>query len=83
MNAAVTQISNCPRGQTSCPITNAHGSRHECVNIKSDLDNCGGCAATGKGAVCGKERGVRAASCDGGICYIRALSLVKRRYRIL
>ncbi|KAF8676119.1 hypothetical protein AX14_005016 [Amanita brunnescens Koide BX004] len=65
-------ISNCPRGQTSCPITGAHGSRHECINTKTDLDNCGGCAATGHGVVCGREPGVRSASCDGGICYIHS-----------
>lgn len=72
MNAAVVQIANCPRGEASCAITAAEGARHECVNTKTDLDNCGGCSASGKGTVCGREHGVRSASCDGGICYIRA-----------
>ncbi|KAF8627852.1 hypothetical protein AX15_004209 [Amanita polypyramis BW_CC] len=65
-------ITNCRKGQVSCPITSARNSRHECVDIKSDLDNCGGCAATGEGVICGRERGVRSASCDRGICHIHS-----------
>ncbi|KAM6500068.1 hypothetical protein JOM56_003082, partial [Amanita muscaria] len=67
------QIINCPAGHVSCPITSLPGSHHECVDVNTDLENCGGCAALGLGKVCGKHgNGVRSATCASGVCKTRS-----------
>ncbi|KIL67007.1 hypothetical protein M378DRAFT_159962 [Amanita muscaria Koide BX008] len=62
-------IIDCPAGHVSCPITSLPDSHHECVDVNTDLENCGGCAALGLGKICGKHgNGVRSATCASGVC---------------
>lgn len=55
---------NCDVGFTSCPISPLD-TRHECVNMKGDLENCGACGNT-----CGKGKGERTSSCTEGLCVV-------------
>ncbi|KAM6496360.1 hypothetical protein JOM56_009066 [Amanita muscaria] len=55
---------NCDAGFTSCPISPLD-TRHECVNMKGDLENCGAC-----GNICGKGKGERTSSCTEGLCVV-------------
>jgi len=60
--------SRCPASHSACPVA---GSRlgFECVDISSNLEQCGGCASTG-GVDCTTLPGVEAVGCVSGRCEI-------------
>ncbi|GAA5821272.1 hypothetical protein JCM11251_004545 [Rhodosporidiobolus azoricus] len=42
----------------------------ECIDTKSQLDSCGGCASTGEGRDCTSIRGVKGVGCEAGSCIV-------------
>jgi len=63
-------VTPCPAGLDACPIPGLTGSDYECVNTKTDLDSCGGCASTGQGQDCGAIEGAWNFGCEEGTCLI-------------
>lgn len=48
----------CPENWLACPIQTGKKTAWECVNVKTDLESCGGCAAIGQGTDCTALEGV-------------------------
>ncbi|KAI0671092.1 hypothetical protein C8Q78DRAFT_1079033 [Trametes maxima] len=65
----------CPRGHQSCPV---YGTRmgvgylkeFECVDVRNDLESCGGCASTGAGKDCSAIPHVDSVTCRKGSCVV-------------
>ncbi|GAA5957662.1 hypothetical protein JCM3765_001471 [Sporobolomyces pararoseus] len=60
----------CAEGSVACPVKgNLHG--FECINIKSNIEQCGDCAVLG-GVDCSALPGVDSVSCVNGFCKVEA-----------
>lgn len=70
----------CPAGLFACPIQSALGlfpgavnDEYECVDFKSDLDNCGGCSSLDPGRYnCRAIPHVSSVACVSGQCVVTA-----------
>ena len=64
----LVKINSCPQGHESCSIEGSSG--FECIDTLSSLEQCGGCASSGKGVDCTSLPGVAAVGCVEGSCAI-------------
>lgn len=66
--------SDCPTGQTACPITATNlftdSTPYECLDVKQEITSCGGCTTLGQGVDCSKMKGVSSSGCSDGACKI-------------
>jgi hypothetical protein len=62
----------CPKELAACPIDGvASGSSdYECLDIRSDLQSCGGCASMGEGKDCTLIPGAKWMGCVQGECEV-------------
>lgn len=59
----------CPSGLHVCPISGAIDEwSWECLSIKLDLENCGGCASLGEGKDCTTIVMAGSVGCEQGAC---------------
>ncbi|KIY72264.1 hypothetical protein CYLTODRAFT_55401 [Cylindrobasidium torrendii FP15055 ss-10] len=66
---AIGDVYSCPEGYEPCPLSaNDPEQGYDCVATMYDVDNCGGCAALGRGGACMDEEGVKGATCTLGHC---------------
>lgn len=59
----------CPDGLSACPIPATLGG-YECVDVKTELEQCGGCLADGAGQDCTQIPGVSGVGCQSGKCVV-------------
>ncbi|GAA5915805.1 uncharacterized protein JCM6883_006292, partial [Sporobolomyces salmoneus] len=62
------KINSCASGHEACPVEGTSG--FECIETLSNLEQCGGCASSGKGVDCTTLPGVQAVGCEAGVCQI-------------
>ncbi|KAG7529675.1 hypothetical protein FFLO_05481 [Filobasidium floriforme] len=58
----------CPQDWLACPVNSGRKTAWECVQVQTDLESCGGCAALGQGTDCTALQGVDDVSCIAGKC---------------
>ena len=56
----------CLRGHNACPVMGT--LRWECVDVMSDLDNCGGCEGSINARDCTAIEGAEDVTCINGTC---------------
>ncbi|GAA5934912.1 uncharacterized protein JCM15063_003100 [Sporobolomyces koalae] len=61
-------LNTCAQGHEACAVEGT--SSFECVDTLSSLEQCGGCAASGKGVDCTALPGVSSVGCSQGVCQI-------------
>lgn len=76
-SASAQQVSPCKKPTSACPIFYTDEARLalkadevECINTKTDLDNCGGCTSIGMGQSCVDIPFARNVACVHGKCEI-------------
>ncbi|KAA1467818.1 hypothetical protein DENSPDRAFT_770283 [Dentipellis sp. KUC8613] len=71
----------CPATLSACPISSDAISRDvnmlithgfECVDFRTDLESCGGCAVVDASHDCTSIDGVKSVSCVSGRCQVNA-----------
>ncbi|EIW69981.1 hypothetical protein TREMEDRAFT_17264, partial [Tremella mesenterica DSM 1558] len=62
----------CPKGLHACSIVTPHGGEwaYECVDYATELESCGGCAATGEGVDCTTIPHAMSVGCENGVCAV-------------
>ncbi|KAL5535540.1 hypothetical protein ACEPAF_3634 [Sanghuangporus sanghuang] len=68
-----TPLTPCPSGLEQCPISglsSPENDDYECVETTSDLINCGGCSAAGKGKDCTTIPNALNVACERGTCIV-------------
>ena len=60
----------CPTPMTACPIKGLMSTSgdYECVDIRNDLNSCGGCVSVGAGQDCNAIPNVVNVACNSGVC---------------
>ncbi|KAI0003834.1 hypothetical protein BJV74DRAFT_764005, partial [Russula compacta] len=63
----------CPAPLSACPVRGS-GDAHafECVDLWTDLDSCGGCAADNIAYDCNAIPNARAVECVSGYCEVHS-----------
>ncbi|CAE6394416.1 unnamed protein product [Rhizoctonia solani] len=71
----------CPANYESCPILDASGrtSESECIDTRTQLTSCGGCASISKGQNCSAIPHVKVATCEASKCIV---TKCKRGYEV-
>ncbi|KAM0754392.1 hypothetical protein T439DRAFT_112788 [Meredithblackwellia eburnea MCA 4105] len=60
-------------GFTACPVATEEGvMAFECVNLKTDVKRCGGCAAETGARDCSSIPGVNDVECAAGTCVVNS-----------
>lgn len=63
----------CPAPLSACPVRGApDADAYECVDLLSDLDSCGGCAADDISFDCNSIPHARGVECVSGFCEVRS-----------
>ncbi|KAF7791851.1 hypothetical protein EIP86_002875 [Pleurotus ostreatoroseus] len=62
----------CPNAMEACPIKGLMGTSgdYECLDTKTELESCGGCASTGAGQDCTAIEGAWNVACNQGSCAV-------------
>lgn len=60
----------CPTAMAACPIEGAASDEYECLDTRSDLQSCGGCASLGEGRDCTLISGAKWMGCVQGQCEV-------------
>ncbi|GAA5868275.1 hypothetical protein JCM8547_002302 [Rhodosporidiobolus lusitaniae] len=60
----------CPAAHIACPVGSTLSDGYECVDIQTNLEQCGGCLADGSGVDCTSIYGVESVSCEAGQCLV-------------
>ncbi|KAI0756993.1 hypothetical protein C8Q80DRAFT_1116293 [Daedaleopsis nitida] len=65
-------VSLCPTGLDACPIAGLAGLTDdwECLDTRTELESCGGCASTGAGQDCTAIPGAWNVGCNNGKCVV-------------
>ncbi|KAH7342048.1 hypothetical protein B0J17DRAFT_715188 [Rhizoctonia solani] len=66
------RTSFCPTEYESCPILDASGrsTESECIDTRTQLTSCGGCASIGKGQNCAAIPNAKVTTCQASRCVI-------------
>ena len=65
----------CPAGFAACPVDPTAGhfektGAYECLDTRSELQSCGGCASLGTGTDCTRIKGALSMGCEEGRCQV-------------
>ncbi|BGP18964.1 hypothetical protein JCM10213_004205 [Rhodosporidiobolus nylandii] len=60
----------CPANEVACAIGSSLSEGYECIDIQTNLEQCGGCVLNGEGQDCTAIFGVETVSCEAGSCLV-------------
>ncbi|GAA5973385.1 hypothetical protein JCM11641_003104 [Rhodosporidiobolus odoratus] len=61
---------DCPASHVACAVGSSLNDGYECVNVETNLEQCGGCVTDGVGQDCTMISGVETVSCEAGRCLV-------------
>ncbi|GAA6006243.1 hypothetical protein JCM10207_000574 [Rhodosporidiobolus poonsookiae] len=59
----------CPANHQACAVGGA-GNAYECIDVQTNLEQCGGCGADGTGQDCTAIYGAESVLCEAGRCIV-------------
>ncbi|GAA5916232.1 hypothetical protein JCM6882_001116 [Rhodosporidiobolus microsporus] len=61
---------DCPANYVACPVGSSLSEGYECVDVQTDLEQCGGCVTNGEGQDCTDIFGAETVTCETGRCLV-------------